>query len=89
MERQVSAFLARPIRQMIGRAGLSKRESATTQDESGRRSSVLKVLARRADAVPPVRDATRLLASVACWKLFYGELSGTMEHVSCSCTDLA
>jgi hypothetical protein len=28
-------------------------------------------------------------ASVACWKLFYALLSGTMEHVSCSCSDLA
>ena len=28
-------------------------------------------------------------ASVACWKLFYGWLSGTMEHVCSSCTDLA
>ena len=26
------------------------------------------------------------VTSVACWKLFYSELSGTMEHVSCSCS---
>jgi len=35
------------------------------------------------------KNADELLASVACWKLFYGWLSGTMEYVSCSCTDLA
>ena len=27
--------------------------------------------------------------SVACWKLFYGEVSGTMDYVCCSCTDSA
>jgi hypothetical protein len=28
-------------------------------------------------------------ASVACWKLFYGRLGGTMEHVFCSCPGAA
>jgi hypothetical protein len=27
--------------------------------------------------------------SVACWKLFYGVMRGTMEHVFSSCSDLA
>jgi hypothetical protein len=43
-------------------------------------------------AVEAYQARTPLLtirASVACWKLVYGELSGTMGHVRCSCTDPA
>lgn len=31
----------------------------------------------------------RALASVACRKLFYGVIGGTMEHVLCSCPGAA
>jgi hypothetical protein len=37
----------------------------------------------------PKSGAIRWVTSVACWKLFYGVMGGTMEHVLCSCSGAA
>jgi hypothetical protein len=43
------------------------------------------VPAAEAGLIKMIIPARGRLTSVACWKLFYGLMGGTMEHVCCSC----